>query len=78
MPPLMPGIRIMDFILTKMMRGADEQDMQDVEFLIRHDGITSGQMEPAFRDVHMPDIQELRDAFERALPVVRRLLARHA
>jgi len=63
-----------DLILTKMMRGNDPQDMQDVEFLIRHDGITSEVMEPAFRDVRMPDIQELRDAFERALPVVRRLL----
>lgn len=63
-----------DFILTKMMRGADEQDMQDVDFLIRHEGITREQMEPAFRDVRMPDIQELRDAFERALPVVRKLL----
>lgn len=63
-----------DFILTKMMRGADEQDMQDVEFLVRHDRITVAQMEPAFANVRMPDIQELRDAFERALPVVRRLL----
>jgi hypothetical protein len=63
-----------DLILTKMMRGADEQDMQDVEFLIRHDGITSEQMEPAFRDVRIPDIQELRNAFDRALPVVRKLL----
>lgn len=63
-----------DLILTKMMRGNDPQDMQDVEFLIRHDGITREQMEPAFRDVRMPDIQELRDAFERALPVVRKLL----
>ncbi|MDP1587155.1 MAG: hypothetical protein Q8M07_05400, partial [Prosthecobacter sp.] len=60
--------------LTKMMRGADEQDMQDVEILIRHDHITAAQMEPAFANVRMPDIQELRDAFERALPVVRRLL----
>jgi len=67
-----------DLILTKMMRGNDPQDMQDVEFLIRHDGITSAQMEPAFRDVRMPDIQELRDAFERALPVVRKLLNVHA
>lgn len=67
-----------DFILTKMMRGNDPQDMQDVEFLIRHDGITSEQMEPAFRDVRMPDIQELHDAFDRALPVVRGLLAAHA
>ncbi len=64
-----------DFILTKMMRGADEQDMLDVDFLIRHDGITLEQMEPAFATVRIPDLQELRDAFERALPVVRGLLA---
>lgn len=32
-------------------------------------------MEPAFATVRMPDIQELHDAFDRALPVVRRLLA---
>ena len=63
-----------DLILTKMMRGDDEMDMQDVDFLIRHDRITSAQMEPAFANVRMPDIQELRDAFERALPVVRNLL----
>lgn len=81
-PVLRPATRFLklfrphtiDLILTKMMRGNDPQDMQDVEFLIRHDGITREQMEPAFRDVLMPDIQELRDAFERALPVVRRLL----
>jgi hypothetical protein len=65
-----------DLILTKMMRGDDEQDMQDVEFLVRHDGITAEQMEPAFATVRMPDIQELRDAFDRALPVVRAILAR--
>lgn len=64
-----------DLILTKMMRGHDEQDMQDVDFLIRHDHITLEQMEPAFATVRMPDIQELRDAFDRALPVVRGLLA---
>jgi hypothetical protein len=64
-----------DLILTKMMRGDDPQDMADVDFLIRHDRITPAQMEPAFDTVRMPDIQELRDAFDRALPVVRRLLA---
>lgn len=65
-----------DLILTKMMRGNDPQDMADAEFLIRHDRITAAQMEPAFATVRMPDIQELRDAFQRALPVVRQLLAR--
>lgn len=64
-----------DLILTKMMRGSDEQDMQDVAFLIRHEHITAARMEPAFATVRMPDIQELRDAFQRALPVVRQLLA---
>ena len=48
---------------------------QDVDFLIRHDHITARQMEPAFASVRMPDIQELRDAFDRALPAVRKLLA---
>lgn len=67
-----------DLILTKMMRGNDPQDMQDVDFMIRHDGITAEQMEPAFANVRMPDIQELHDAFQRALPVVRGLLAKHA
>ena len=27
----------LDLLLTKMMRGNDEQDMQDIDFLIRHD-----------------------------------------
>ena len=29
-----------DLVLTKMMRGNDEQDMADAEFMIRHDRIT--------------------------------------
>lgn len=64
----------LDLILTKMMRGNDPQDMADVDFLIRHDGILPEQMEPAFASVRMPDIPELHDAFARALPVVRGLL----
>lgn len=64
-----------DLILTKMMRGNDVQDMQDVAFLIQHDGITLEQMEPAFAKVRMPDVPELHEAFARALPVVRGLLA---
>jgi hypothetical protein len=63
-----------DLILTKMMRGDDAQDMEDVAFLVRHDGITADDMEPAFAHVRMPDIPELREAFERALPRVREIL----
>lgn len=59
-----------DLILTKMMRGNDEQDMQDVDFMIRHDHITLAQIEAAFRDVVIPDSVELRDAYDRARPTV--------
>lgn len=62
-----------DLILTKMMRGNDAQDMQDVDFLIRHDRIGLPEIEEAFEQVVIPDVQELRDAFERARPTVRRL-----
>lgn len=59
-----------DLILTKMMRGNDEQDMQDVDFMIRHDRITLPQIEDAFRDAVIPDSVELRDAYDRARPTV--------
>jgi hypothetical protein len=62
-----------DLILTKMMRGDDPQDMADVEFLIRHDRVSPEQIERALTDAVIPDLEELRDAFERAKPVVRRI-----
>ncbi len=66
-----------DLILTKMMRGNDPQDMEDISFIVRQGGVTLTEMETAFASVRMPDIQELRDAFERALPVVREILSNH-
>lgn len=65
-----------DLILTKMMRGDDALDMDDVAFLVRHDRITADQMEPALAAVRMPDVVELHDAFRKALPVVRDILRR--
>jgi len=59
-----------DLILTKMMRGNDEQDMQDVDFMIRHDRITQQQIEDAFRDAVIPEDVELRDAYDHARPTV--------
>ena len=56
------------------MRGDDPQDMEDVAFLVRHDSVTSDDMEPAFATFRMPDVIELHDAFARALPVVREIL----
>lgn len=63
----------LDLILTKMMRGDDPQDLADIDFLIRHDGVTPAEVERAMADVVLPDLAELRDAFERAEPRVRAL-----
>lgn len=60
----------LDLLLTKMMRGNDAQDMQDIDFLIRHDRLTRPQIEVTFTDAVFPDNQELRDAFARARPTV--------
>jgi hypothetical protein len=64
-----------DLILTKMMRGDDPQDLADIAFLIRHDRITPEQIESALGTVVLPDLVELREAFERAKPRVRELAA---
>ena len=61
---------MIDLVLTKMMRGNDEQDMADVAFLLRHDLITEPQLVEAFSQMKPIALAELRDAFERAKPVV--------
>ena len=66
----------LDLVLTKMMRGDDPQDMADLAFLIRHDQITPPQIEEALADAVIPDLSELRDAFEQAKPRVRELARR--
>ena len=63
----------LDLILTKMMRGDDPQDMTDIVFLLGQEGITPAQVEAAMAEVVIPDLAELRDAFERAKPRVREL-----
>lgn len=65
-----------DLILTKMMRGDEAQDMADVAFLIRHDGITGAQLEAALEQAVIPDLAELREAFARAKPRVLELARR--
>lgn len=59
-----------DLVLTKMMRGDDQQDMDDASFLIRHDRISTEQLEAAFATANLTDTIELHDAFERAKPLV--------
>lgn len=62
-----------DLVLTKMMRGNDEQDMADAAFIIRHDSITESQLLEAFSQMKPIELAELRDAFDRAKPEVLRL-----
>ena len=59
-----------DLVLTKMMRGNDEEDLSDIEFLIRHDRINAQAIEQALREAVIPDIPELVEAFEKARPTV--------
>ena len=63
-----------DLILTKMMRGNDSQDMEDITFLVRQNDFTAAGLEAAFESVRMPDVPELREAFQQALPLVRDIL----
>ena len=51
----------------------DAQDMADIAFLIHHDRLTPVQIEGAFAEAVIPDLAELRDACERAKPLVRAL-----
>jgi hypothetical protein len=64
-----------DLVLTKMMRGDDAQDMEDIQFLVQHDGLTLEDLEPAFASARIPDMEEFRGSFQTALKTVRRLLA---
>jgi hypothetical protein len=59
-----------DLVLSKMMRGSDPQDMADAEFMIRHDCITEGQLLAAFTEMKPIELEELRDAFAKARPIV--------
>ena len=62
-----------DLVLTKMMRGNDEQDMADAEFMIRYDRITESQLGAAFSQMKPVELVELREAFAKAKPIILRL-----
>ncbi len=62
-----------DLILSKMMRGDDPQDLADAGFMIRHDRVTEPQLLDAFAQMKPIAPVELRDAFERAKPLVLKL-----
>ena len=58
-------------VLTKMMRGADPEDLSDIAFLLQHGPATDAELRATFANVRLPDIHELRDAFRTAQPKVR-------
>jgi hypothetical protein len=62
-----------DLVLSKMMRGNDEQDMADADFMIRHDCIKELHLINAFSQMKPIELVELRDAFERAKPVIMKM-----
>ncbi|MGA2557455.1 MAG: DUF6036 family nucleotidyltransferase [Verrucomicrobiota bacterium] len=63
-----------DLILTKMAR-ADEDDLQDIRFLLQQDRLTRDQMEKAFARARVPDVPEIQGLFNRARPKVLALAA---
>jgi hypothetical protein len=63
-----------DLILTKMAR-ADEDDLQDIRFLLQQESITREQLTTAFARARVPDVPEIQELFNRARPKVLALAA---
>jgi hypothetical protein len=61
---------VIDLILTKMMRGADREDLTDIEFLLKQEPQTETDLRTAFDRARLPELQELHDAFVAAQPKV--------
>jgi hypothetical protein len=59
-----------DLVLTKMMRGADPEDLADIEFIMKLEPLSQAQLSAAFQCARVPDIPELHDAFLAAQPKV--------
>jgi hypothetical protein len=67
----------LDLILTKMMRGADPEDLSDIEFLLKSEPVAEAELRSAFERLRLPDIQELHEAFRAAQPKVLALAQAH-
>lgn len=61
-----------DLVLTKMARG-DEQDMEDIRFLLSREPISPRELEAAFARARVPDVEEIRQLFVAAQPKVLKL-----
>ncbi len=53
-----------DLVLTKMAR-ADDDDLQDIQFLIRAESLSRDQLQAAFAAARVPDVTEIQELFKR-------------
>ena len=60
----------LDLVLTKMMRGNDPKDLEDASFLIATGKIRPEELREAFKTAIVPDVGEIREAFQQAQPSV--------
>lgn len=59
----------LDLILTKMARG-DENDLNDIHFLLAQEPVTVDVLREAFNRARVPDVPEIRELFLAAQPKV--------
>ncbi len=63
---------VADLILTKMARG-DEQDLEDIRFLLAQEPLSPEQLQQAFARARVPDVPEIAELFLAAQPKVLKL-----
>ena len=61
-----------DLVLTKMARG-DEQDLEDIGFLLSQEPIAPRELQAAFARARVPEVTEIRQLFIAAQPKVLKL-----
>jgi hypothetical protein len=57
------------------MARADDDDVEDIRFLLRQESLTKDQLETAFARARVPDMPEIQQLFNRARPKVLALAA---
>ena len=62
----------MDLILTKMARG-DEQDLEDIQFLLSREPHSPEDLRDAFARARVPGVEEIRQLFLTSQPKVLKL-----
>jgi hypothetical protein len=60
---------VVDLILTKMARG-DEQDLEDIRFLLTQEPLSTRDLREAFARARVPDVPEIQQLFLAAQPKV--------